>query len=278
MNDWKMSSVTWGMELQAMVRNEAEADKGRNQRTNLYMTVPDMTKEIKRLEKLGAEIFKGPEAVPGMGQWAYVKVPGDVVLGLWVNDPGFKPPARAVTKKPGDHGTPTFFEFVNSDAKEVAQFFKKAYGWDFQEMPFHGAPYWYTSDPVTKAFSAGIRHPKKGEKDRDLITFVNVDDFEGQTAKMTKSGSKKVGKVVNYDPHGEYQLLTVPGNHTLGLWGSPKKDAGNSAEKAESASAATVPKGKGRAAKSAALSKINTKRSAETTKTSKKPAKKARKE
>src|SRR5687767_4995212 len=56
---------------------------------------------------------------------------------------------------------------------------------------------------------------------------------------MTKSGSKKVGKVVNYDPHGEYQLLTVPGNHTLGLWGSPKKDAGNSAEKAESASAAT---------------------------------------
>jgi len=251
-------------------------DKGRNQRTIFYMTVPDITKEIKRLEKLGAEVVK-TEAVPGMGQWGYVKVAGEVFLGLWSNDPSYKPPAREISKKPGDHSTPTFYEFVNSDAKEVATFFKKAYGWESEEMSFHGAPYWYASDPE-RTFSAGIRHPKKGEKDRDLVAYVNVDDLAGQTAKMTKSGSKKVGKVQDYAPHGECQLVIAPGNLPIGLWGSVKKDAGNDSEKAESSSAATVPKGKARAAKSAALSKINTKRVAEAPKTSKKPAKKARKE
>jgi len=277
MPDWKMSTATWGLHLQAMVRNENDLDKGRNQRTILYMTVPDMTKEIKRLEKLGAEVFKDPMAIPGMGQWAYMKVPGDTVLGLWADDPAYKPQPRAITKKPGDDGTATFYEFVNSDAKELAQFFKKAYGWNFDESTFHGAPYWYASAD-TRDFSAGVRHPKKGEKDHDLVAFVTVADLAGTSAKLVKSGSKKVGKVQDYAPHGEYQLVVAPGNLTIGVWGSFKKAEGDGDEKAESAAASTVPKGKGRAAKSAAIKKINTKRGAEAPKTSKRPAKKARKE
>jgi len=278
MADWKMSTAKWGLNMQAMIRNESDLDKGRNQRTIFYMTVPDMTKEIKRLEKLGGEVFKDPMVIPNMGSWGYVKVPGDIVLGLWSDDPAHKPPARSITKKPGDHSTATFFEFVNSDAKEAAAFFKKAYGWEFAEMPFHGAPYWYASDE-SHNFSAGIRHPKKGEKDHDLITYVNVEDLAGHTTKMTKSGAKKVGKVVDYAPHGECQLVAIPGNLSIGLWGA-LKGAGNSAEKPESstASAPAGKAGKGRAAKSAALSKINTKRPAEKAKASKKPTKKARKE
>jgi len=281
MADWKMSTATWGLNLQAMIRNENDGDKGRNQRTILYFTVPDMTKEIKRLEKLGGEVFKEPQAVPGMGQWSYVKVSGDVVIGLWSADPAYKAPPRAITKKPGDHSTPTFYEFVNSDAKEVAAFFQKAYGWKFDESNFHGAPYWYASDTETRAFSAGIRHPKKGEKDGELVAYVNVEDLAGQIAKMTKSGSKKIGKIQDYSPHGECQVVVAPGNLPIGLWGSTK-GAGNHGEKAEKTAKAekteTVPKGKGRAAKSAALSKINTKRAAEAPKASKKPTKKARKE
>jgi len=280
MADWKMSTATWGLNLQAMIRNENEGDKGRNQRSILYFTVPDMTKEIKRLEKMGCEVFKEPQAVPGMGQWGYMKVPGDVVIGLWSEDPAYKAPPRAITKKPGDHATPTFYEFVTSDAKEAANFFKKAYGWNYDESNFHGAPYWYASDTENRAFSAGFRHPKKGEKD-GLIAYVNVDDLNGQIAKMSKSGSKKVGKVQDYSPHGECQVIVAPGNLPLGLWGS-LKGATNGGEKAEStkteAAKETASKGKGRAAKSAALSKINTKRAAEAPKASKKPTKKARKD
>jgi len=276
MLDWKMSTATWGLNLQAMIRNENDGDKGRNQRTILYMTVPDMTKEIKRLEKLGAEVFKEPQGVPGMGQWAYVKIPGDIVFGLWSNDPSYTPPPRAISKKPGDDSTPTFFEIVNSNAKEVSPFLKKAFGWNFDEMTFHGADYWYASDEG-HTFSVGMRHPKKGEKDGELVAYVNVDDFVGAIAKVSKSGSKKVGKVQDYAPHGECQLVVAPGNLPIGLWGTLSKDE-KPAEKPEPVAAASAPKGRARAAKSAAIKKINTKRPAADAKSSKRPAKKARKE
>jgi len=310
MPDWKMGTAKWGLKTQAMIRAENEVDKGRSQRTIFYFTVPDIKAEYKRLAKLGASTLKEPNVVPGMGAWGYLNIPGDVILGLWQNDPAYTPPERQDTKKPGEDGTATFYEFIASDTAGLSSFLTKAYGWQWHESDFHSQKYWYFSDPSARTFSCGLRAPKKGEKDGQLVTFVNSSDSAKSTASAVKAGGKKVGTIVNYDPHGEYQLVNAPGNLSFGIWGQTEasrahhgqqsgaqngekeddeEEDGEEEKAAPKAKAApkrkaAAPKANGRAkpaAKKAAAApaapKQGRKRAASTSKVSKKPAKRARK-
>jgi predicted enzyme related to lactoylglutathione lyase len=212
----QMAFADLGLKLTLMIRGQKSYDNNISQQSFFYMTVPDVKLEISRLEKLGATVFKEPEVVSNMGTWCLMTIPGNMILGLWSYLPGAQQPVRKMTKAKTDEGTMNFFEMVCLDARGVVDFFKKAYGWSFEKSEFHDAPYWYASDK--ESFSLGIREARMGERN-DMIGFVNVNNLGFSTSKLTESGSRVVGNVVDYEPHGFVQKFMIPGGILLGLWG-----------------------------------------------------------
>jgi predicted enzyme related to lactoylglutathione lyase len=240
MPEQQMAFGDWGLKMVAMLSSEMPHDKGLEQRAKFYFTVPDVNAEIQRLAKFGAAVFKEPQLVPNMGYWCLVKIPGNLILGLWNYLPGTGPEPRQLTKKPTDETVATYFELVNKDAKQVAEFFKNAYGWTFQESTFLGGQFWYTSDNESKAFMLGIRQPKAGERS-DLTAFVTTNTMFSTRENLTKAGAKFVGQVEDYSPHGHCQKLNIPGGIVIGIWEparvplaqAPKEAAAKSAVEAE---------------------------------------------
>jgi len=287
--EWKMSFVNWGVQMTGMFRTEMPSiDKGRAQRAILYFNVPDIDKEFKRLIKLGATSLKEPSPIPGVGQWGYILTPGNVIIGIWADEKGYVPKHAEITKKPGEESTATFYEFINSEPEAVTAFFSKAFGWTFREYDF-GAKYWYFSSP---SFSAGLRAPKKGEKDHNFIPYINANDLVAKTAETVKGGAKKVGGLVEFEPYGSYQLINLPGNVPFGIWASSNDHKGTGEHHEETAKApakskaapktvakkAVASKAK-KATKRAAPKAAAAKRSREATaKESKRPTKRARRD
>jgi predicted enzyme related to lactoylglutathione lyase len=212
--DFRMATVNWGLEMTGMTMGEEEHDKGRTQRTTFYFTVPNIDKEIKRLQKLGAEIHMAPVAIPEMGSYGYVKGPGDVVLGLWQN--AAPPKAKVATKEPKDEATVTYFEVVSSEPKEAAAFLTKALNWKFEFYPMNGADFWYWGEDGQK-FSVGLRGLEKGEKGSDVIAHINETVAKG-LPDAVKNNAKKVGGVRKYGNFGQSQFFKAPGGFTMGIW------------------------------------------------------------
>jgi len=210
----KMAFGDMGLKLTVMIRNEMPYDHGTDQRCCFYMTVPDVRMEMSRLEKLGATVFKEPETVPNMGIWGLLKLPGNMILGLWAYLPGAQQMTRSITKQMSDVGALFFFEIVNSEPKKVVDFYNKAYGWGLEESQFRGG-YWYGSNKQT--FSLGVRQAKQGEKN-SLTGFVNVTDLSLSTSNLTTTGSKVTGPPEDYKPHGMCQKVTTPGGIVIALW------------------------------------------------------------
>jgi len=220
MAEWKMGTAKWGLKIAGMIRNEEAFPKGYTQTTILYMTVPDIHKEVKRLTKLGASVFKAVVDIPNMGSWGYMKVPGDLILGLWSNAPTYKPEEKVVTKKPGDATTLTFSELVTADAEAAAAFFNDAYHWGFNKSDFHGQEYWYSRGDH-QSFSFGLRKPKsKSESSPDIVAYVNMETIAASLTKAKKNGAKAIGGKIDYAPHGNAQITLIPGDVRIGLWES----------------------------------------------------------
>jgi len=220
-----MGMGTFGFKTNVMVAKESDSFKDRAQRTVPYLTVPSIAKEIERVQKLGAAVHKEPQKIPGMGEWAYIKVPGDVVVGLWSNAPEWKPPPRVETKGKYDEFTMNFFEIATATPKETSEFLKQAYNWDlgFSE-DYHGQNYWYWHGDGS-SFSLGVRGLKKGETGTVFHGHVNLlQSYSDVLAKSKKNGAKTVGGKVDHAPHGHAQYIAMPGNTLIGLWEGVAQD------------------------------------------------------
>jgi len=218
--DFKMGFAKWGTPLTGMVRVKDDQLNEVFQTATLYFTVPDFDKEVKRLTKLGAKVFSEKKEVPNMGSWGYIQAPGDLILGLWSNDPSYKPQPKPNEKKPGSDLTVNFFEFVTSEADDAIAFFKKAFGWTFNATPFGDEKYWYCRGDE-KSFSVGLRLPEKQEKGSNILPFVNVSSLDDTTKATLKNGAKKFfPKPRPYGEFGTAGYVTTPGNVVLGLWES----------------------------------------------------------
>jgi len=270
MPEWKMATAKWGTPLTAMVRVKDDQLNAIKQTATFYVTVPDWDKEQKRLEKLGASVFKAKVTIPGMGSWGYLESPGNIIFGLWQNDPKHVPAAKPNTKKVGEDTTVSFFELVSDEAEKTAEFFTKAFKWNFNYTPFGEEKYWY-SQGDHKSFSVGLRLPEKSEKGSNFIPFVNVSSIDETTKKVLKLGAKKFAKPRSYGPFGSGSYLTIPGSVTLGLYEDSHSHAHGDGHNGEGEKPVVEEK-------TAAKQGAKRGRSASATaKTAKKPAKKARK-
>jgi len=211
--DFNMASVNWGLEMSAMIMGEEDHDKGRNQKTCFYFTIPNMDKEVKRLEKLGAKILKAPTDVGGAGSYAYLQAPGDLSIGLWSSVEPPKP--KVATRKLGDKQTVTFFEIISTEPEATEKFLNSAYGWKFNSYPMGGKPYWYWGEG--EKLSVGLRGLDKGEKGSDLVAHVNEGSLKA-LSDVVKNGAKKVGGVRDYGQYGKAQLFKAPGGITVGIY------------------------------------------------------------
>jgi len=268
MANFNMAMVKWGHKMTGMVRVKDKELEGLDQTATLYLTVDDVRKEVARLKKLGATEFKKPVDIPNMGSWGYVKIPGDVVIGLWQNAPEYVPQPKNVTNGPHAAGTVTFFELVTDEPEAAAKFLQKAWHWDFNEYDFNAQKYWYCMGNH-ESFSAGIRGALKNEKSPNLLPFLNVETIDGAQPALLKSGAKKITpKPLKYEPHGQISILTIPGGVQLGLWENSQKQ-GQAPEKEEHKEVKTAKRGVKRARPASASAKGKKKAAA--------PKKKARK-
>jgi len=211
--------------MTAMIMAEEAHDKGHPQRTIFYLTVPSIDNEVKRLKKLGATVHKAAVAVPNAGKYGYVKVPGDLVFGLWESVGPSQPKVAKKTKEAD--ATVTFFEIFSSDPEAAVAFLSKALAWNFTSYPIGGKPYWYSGGDG-KSFSVGLRGLEKGEKGTDLIAHVNKKSASDALKAVAKLGAKKVGAERSYGPYGKSQLFKAPGGFTMGFY-----EGGTHSEKKE---------------------------------------------
>jgi predicted enzyme related to lactoylglutathione lyase len=224
----KMSFGNFGLRMSLMIASEMPYDKGLEQRARFYFTVPDVLIEIDRLVKLGATVWKEPEIIPEIGSWCFMKIPGNIIIGLWAYLPDKLPPPNPITKRPTDESVMTFFELVTPEAMFVAEFFKNAFGWTFTESVLRGGLYLYTSDKPTNSFQLGIRHSRRGERS-DLTAFVTVKNLVPFTETVVRFGGEKVGEFDDYTPRGFCQKIKIPGGIVLGLWQPPLPSAESTA-------------------------------------------------
>jgi len=185
------------------------------QRTAAYFTVKNVKAEIDRLVALGAKLYLDPVEIKGMGSYAYVEVPGDLIFGLW-EYAGAEPAATEPAKKPTDEGTLTYVQINTPQAKAAADFFEKAWGWKFsgnleKEMGFCKLSEW---------ISLGIMGVPAGQQ-ANLIPTINTANMEAKMKELTALGATAGHK--GDTPEGTYQIIHGVTDFPMCIWQQKEK-------------------------------------------------------
>jgi predicted enzyme related to lactoylglutathione lyase len=207
----------------------------------LYVTVPSIDDEIKRLVALKAKVVVGATEVPDMGQWALLTIPGGVTFGLWEekDTTRAKPPT---TREPHSENTVSFLEITSSDPPKTNDFLSKAFGWKFEHWA-EGGDYWYCRGD-SKTFSVGLRPKHQHVNANEVIAFVNVKDLDAALKKVTGKGrAKKVSDKLQMGPYGYYAYIEAPGAFKIGIWENlPHEEGKKEGEKETKEVKETAPK------------------------------------
>jgi len=269
-----MPGVSFGTDLGAMLREKEGHDN--DQRSIMYITVPSIADEIKRLVSLKAKIRVGATEVPDFGQYAILTIPGGLAFGLWESkDPDR--PKTPTTREPHTENTVSFLELTSEEPQKSGDFLSKAFGWKFDHWA-EGGDYWYCKGD-SKTFSIGLRSAHEHVDTNEVIAFVNVKNVDAALKKVTGKGrAKKLSDKLQMGPFGFYAYLEAPGAFKVGIWENIPHDDHEKKESAKETKEVKEPAAKKAApAKKAGGNKAPAKKAAPVKKAggNKAPAKKA---
>jgi len=192
------------------------------QHTVCYVHVKDIAATLHTLANHGGKKVKEVTNVPGFGKYAFVKIPGDIVLGVWQShNPEVLPDEKRVKdeKIPGIG----YVEFVTNDFKSTIAFLEKALSWKIRVSHDHGNVVTPSHPDIV---GVGVRQKSKHEAP-GFLTYLDVKNID-DIALAQKEGAKvELPKTAIPQSEDYYLHLSIPGGAWQGLFAGssdPKKN------------------------------------------------------
>jgi predicted enzyme related to lactoylglutathione lyase len=108
------------------------------------------------------------------------------------------------------------FELWSENPDRAADFYKKVFDWEVQPIP--QLNYHLINTGGTGGINGGIMTPKQGPWPAKLAFYIDVDDLDAYSKKITESGGKIVVDKMDVPGVGQFSLFEDPDGRVLGMW------------------------------------------------------------
>lgn len=159
------------------------SDPSATNRVTFYVGVADLQKILDKAEKLGATTVMGVTELP-MVTLAMFTDPQGNLIGLVKDDPGQEAPGVSPGSNPPVH----WFEILGTDAKKLADFYTKLFGWKVEFAPDSPAPYGQVEPQDGKGVGGGIGESPNVEN--QTTVYALVDDLQKYLDRAESLGAK----------------------------------------------------------------------------------------
>jgi predicted enzyme related to lactoylglutathione lyase len=152
-------------------------------RVTFYVAVADLQKTLDTAEKLGGKTAMPVTELPMVTLAQFIDPQGNLI-GLIHDDPSQEAPGVSAGSNP-----PVFwFEVLGSDAKKLADFYTKLFGWDVEFAPDSPGDYGHIGPQDGKGIGGGIgSSPNVGNQ---TTVYVLVDDLQKYLDRAESLGGK----------------------------------------------------------------------------------------
>jgi predicted enzyme related to lactoylglutathione lyase len=108
------------------------------------------------------------------------------------------------------------WEFWSKDPDRLSQFYAHVFGWEVQHLP--ALNYRFVRTGGKGGIDGGIMQPKEGPWPGNMALYVDVDDLEGFSRKLTEAGARMIVDRAEVPGMGAYALFEDPDGRVLGIW------------------------------------------------------------
>ena len=108
------------------------------------------------------------------------------------------------------------WELWSEDPEKVSEFYKKVFDWEIRHMPEMN--YRLVDTGGEGGINGGIMQPQKGPWPGKLAFYIDVDDLDAYTSKITEAGGKIVVDKMDVPGVGQLSLFEDPEGRVLGMW------------------------------------------------------------
>ena len=108
------------------------------------------------------------------------------------------------------------WEFWSENPEKVSGFYEKVFDWKVRHIP--EMDYRLVETGGTGGINGGIMTPKKGPWPGKLAFYIDVDDLDAYTRKITEAGGKVIVAKQDVPGVGQLALFEDPDGRVNGLW------------------------------------------------------------
>ena len=111
-------------------------------------------------------------------------------------------------------------ELMANDIGKAKAFYGQLFDWKLEDMDMGSMT--YTMIKVGDGTGGGMMQNPMPDAPSMWLSYVDVDDLEGATAKAKKLGAMVMKDVTEVPNMGSFSIITDPTGAMLGLWESKK--------------------------------------------------------
>lgn len=111
-------------------------------------------------------------------------------------------------------------ELMANDIGKAKAFYGQLFDWKLEDMDMGSMT--YTMIKVGDGTGGGMMQNPMPDAPSMWLSYVDVDDLEGATAKAKKLGATVMKDVTEVPNMGSFSIITDPTGAMLGLWESKK--------------------------------------------------------
>jgi len=176
-----------------------------------YVKVPDLEKALDQIESLGGKTVMPPDEVPNVVRLAQFTDPQGNLIGL-VQDVG--PEGPGVSE--GSNAPIDWFEVLGTNAKELYEFYAKAFGWQINPSDAGGFEYAEVDTGAGQGISGGIGASPTGKG--AVTVYAKVDDLDKYLLRANELGAKTVLEPMKVGEHTTVAAIIDPQGNAFGLF------------------------------------------------------------
>ena len=108
------------------------------------------------------------------------------------------------------------WELWSKNPEKISEFYRKTFGWEIQPIP--AMNYHMVNTGGEGGINGGIMTPKKGPWPGKLALYIDVDDIDTYTRRISDAGGKIHVAKQDVPGVGEFALFEDPDGRVMGLW------------------------------------------------------------
>ena len=116
------------------------------------------------------------------------------------------------------------WEFWSENPQSISDFYKKVFDWDIRHIPEMN--YHLVETGGKGGINGGIMTPQKGPWPSNLALYIDVEDLDVYSDRITRAGGKIVVDKVDVPGVGQLSLFQDPDGRVLGMWKQQVKNEG----------------------------------------------------